>query len=733
MARVLTEDRVRLGELVEHAQRDVGEVPDRCRANGERHGSPHSVERLERHECRPDQPGFVAELGLDDLQSVVGRLDRLGPRRGPGRLEHEITGSRTEAAADDHHVGVEDVDERSDRGPEQPSDLAQRLYRPGVAGACTLDENRGFRARPVELGGGSIGREARRVRLEMPSAVAVSLAGLPTCNDDHVPELGPTAVETIVDHEAASDACAEGEHDQVGGRPSCAEPPFGECRGVAVVLDAGGQAVALAGAIGKVDLVEREVHRAQGDTGAPIDVERDAVPDRGRTFGEKVLDDAVDPAQHLLLRSVGCCDLDRPADRPVPRDEAGENLRPAEVDPDNAFFTHVAATISARMPEQAKPYRVYKGGRAKGKVPLRRPPANRGAETDVGTGPRKPRRRRLGRRIALVVGVVLLLGIVWVVASYLSLSGGISDANARVPAPVTDELTNQDGLLTSTPTTILVLGTDGGTQAGRSDANRSDSIMLVRTDPRKHRLAFLSIPRDLRVEIPGHGAGKINAASQIGGPTLALRTVKNLTGLDVNHVAFVDFDRFRDLIDSVGGIDVDVPRPILANRFDCPYATDARCREWDGWRFERGRQHMSGQRALVYSRIRENRLDASETDLDRARRQQQVIQATADKVTSVGTALKMPFRGGAIVKPLATDLSAGQVLQLGWAYFRADTKRALHCRLGGEPGSADGESVIFGSEDNVATVAMFTGRSAPLAPPNGLPYAPGCVIGDRRL
>ena len=119
--------------------------------------------------------------------------------------------------------------------------------------------------------------------------------------------------------------------------------------------------------------------------------------------------------------------------------------------------------------------------------------------------------------------------------------------------------------------------------------------MLIRTDPRKHRLAFLSIPRDLRVEIPGYGASKINAAFQFGGPTLALRTVKNLTGLDVNHVAFVDFDRFRELIDSVGGIEVNVPRPILSNRFDCPYATSARCQAWEGWRFEKGTQKMDGR------------------------------------------------------------------------------------------------------------------------------------------
>ncbi len=328
--------------------------------------------------------------------------------------------------------------------------------------------------------------------------------------------------------------------------------------------------------------------------------------------------------------------------------------------------------------------------------------------------------------------VLALLGVVWLVASYLSFSRGISDANARVPKPVLAELKDRKGMLTSTPTTILVLGTDGGTQPGRAGSNRSDSIMLIRTDPGKHRLAFLSIPRDLRVEIPGYGAAKINAANQMGGPTLALRTVKNLTGIEINHVAFVDFDRFRELIDAVGGIDVNVPRPIRSSAFDCPYSA-TRCTTWDGWKFAKGPQHMDGRRALVYSRIRKNRLNPSETDFDRARRQQQVIQATADKVTSFGTALKMPWRGGTIVKTLATDLTAGEVMQLGWVYFRADTGRALHCRLGGEPGSADGESVIFGSEDNVATISMFTGRSAPLAPLKGVPYAPGCVVGERKL
>ena len=327
--------------------------------------------------------------------------------------------------------------------------------------------------------------------------------------------------------------------------------------------------------------------------------------------------------------------------------------------------------------------------------------------------------------------LLVVLLVAWAVGSYLSVASGVSAANDRVPAGVERQLTKRDGLLVSTPTTILVLGTDGGDRAGRESANRSDSIMLLRTDPGKRRLAYLSIPRDLQVEIPEYGLAKINAANQFGGPALALRAVKDLTGLDVNHVVFVDFDRFKELIDAVGGIDVVVPRKIRSDHFDCPYKTAKRCAEWPGWRFAKGRQHMDGRRALVYSRIRHNLLDPTENDFTRARRQQDVVEATLDRVTSLGTAVKLPFVGDQLAAPLATDLGAWQLMQLGWVYFRADKGKALHCRLGGDPATVGGESVILGSEDNVSTIAMFTGRSAPLAPARGLPYAPGCYVGDR--
>ena len=383
------------------------------------------------------------------------------------------------------------------------------------------------------------------------------------------------------------------------------------------------------------------------------------------------------------------------------------------------------------MAEGDKPYRVYKGGRTKGKVPLATRPT-RGQAGDGAAPERRKRRRppRWGRRVGLTILLLAVLTVVWLVASYLAFRSGVAEANDRLPQGVEAGLAPQDGLVISKPTLIVLLGTDGDRSEARADSRRSDSILLVRTDPAHHRIAYLSIPRDLRVEIPGFGSYKINAAFQLGGPALALRTIRSLTGLRPNHVALVDFDDFRTVIDALGGVTIDVPKPILSNRFACPYSTEARCQQWEGWRFEAGEQTMDGRRALIYSRVRENRLDPAENDLTRGERQQEVVEAMADELVGLGTFVKLPFIGADLVKPLTTDLSAGELLQLGWVKFRANSSRALHCRLGGDLSSDGGASVILGGEENFATIRMFQGLSAPQPPPPGQPLAAGCVVGS---
>src|SRR4051812_15728734 len=393
-----------------------------------------------------------------------------------------------------------------------------------------------------------------------------------------------------------------------------------------------------------------------------------------------------------------------------------------------------------------KPYRVYKGGRTKGKVPLpaREAESRRARERTTyrsgGSGGngrqvvRRPRRGWTWKRWTWVTLVALAVFLVlWSVVGYLSVRSGVAAANKRLQPGAASALRKQNALLISSGTNILLLGTDHSSngQPGRSSDQHSDSMMLLHTDPGRHRLVYVSIPRDLRASIPGYGDQKINAAMQIGGPKLAVETADALFGpeLPVNHVVVVDFGAFVQLIDAVGGIDVNVPQNILSNRFDCPYSTSTRCQQWQGWRFQKGVQHMDGHRALIYSRIRENRLNPADTDISRGLRQQQVMQATLAKLASAGTFFRLPFSGGDLMKPLATDLSTWQFMQLGWVKFRAGS--TLHCRLGGKD---YGDGFITGDQENIAVIQMVLGNSAPQPPPPGSGlYGPGCISGSQSL
>jgi LCP family protein required for cell wall assembly len=392
-----------------------------------------------------------------------------------------------------------------------------------------------------------------------------------------------------------------------------------------------------------------------------------------------------------------------------------------------------------------KPYRVYRGGRTKGKVPLQRREreARRAVRSD-GPGPgkiveRPPRRRRLWlgwtwRRWTLVTVLLLIVFFaLWGLAGYLSVSSGVSDANARLPANVRPALTPDNGLLLSNSTTILLLGSDHATgkgSSGRGTDQHSDSITLLHTDPGHHRLYYLSVPRDLRVDIPGYGFQKINAAMQFGGPKLAVRTLDVLLGrsLPVNHIVIVDFNQFEKLIDAIGGITVNVPKNILSDRFDCPYPTRERCLQWKGWRFHKGPTHMNGREALIFSRVRINQLDRSYTDFDRQHDQQLVEQATLSKLSSPSRFFSLPFNGSSLLKPIATDLSTWQLMQLAWNKFRAG--KAIHCRLGGTQETIGGGDYIIGSSENIRVIDEVLGQSAPQPPPKGQPYAPGCIVGS---
>jgi LCP family protein required for cell wall assembly len=388
------------------------------------------------------------------------------------------------------------------------------------------------------------------------------------------------------------------------------------------------------------------------------------------------------------------------------------------------------------VPGKEKPYRVYRGGRSRGPVkPLRpkdepaRKPA-RGSDDGDYAGTHEPprrKRRRWGRWVLGLVLLLVLLVFVWALLGYLAFRSGVKEANDRLPPAAAKALAPGEGALWTNPTNILVLGADVG-RGGRTGTGRADSILVIHTDPDEHRVAQLSIPRDLRVQIPGHGEDKVNAAYSYGGPALAIKTVQSVTGLEINHVILVDLGTFDDVVDAIGGVTVNVKEPILS-KFECPKSSPAKCQRWPGWRFRKGEQELSGRRALIYSRVRANELNPGDSDLTRSDRQQQVTQAIADKVVSFHGFTRMPFVGDDLVKPLATDLSANEIIQLGWVKFRAPSSQTLSCHLGGSLAEIGGASVILGSEDNAEVIQMVLGESAPQPSPPGQPFEPGCRVG----
>src|SRR4051794_5353090 len=167
------------------------------------------------------------------------------------------------------------------------------------------------------------------------------------------------------------------------------------------------------------------------------------------------------------------------------------------------------------------------------------------------------------------------------------------------------------------PQTLMLIGSDK--RAGDpGDKGRSDTIMLVRLDPSKQATTIMSLPRDLKVNIPGHGVAKINEAFTYGGPKLTVKTVKQVTGLRINHVINVDFQSFRYAVDRLGCVYIDVDRRYY--NADPSYAPI---------NIQAGYRRLCGLDALLYVRFRHE-----DTDIVRGARQQDFLREVKDQVSS---------------------------------------------------------------------------------------------------
>jgi LCP family protein required for cell wall assembly len=243
-------------------------------------------------------------------------------------------------------------------------------------------------------------------------------------------------------------------------------------------------------------------------------------------------------------------------------------------------------------------------------------------DEDKRSAPAPRRTSRVGRRIVVFLASLLALAVVaaggFVVFLNEKVSGNITQEELLpTPAAATPSATLPGGEVVKVPQkgvgqNYLIIGSDARPGEG---ASRSDVIVLAHVPQDKSAVQLVHFPRDLYVSIPGRGKDKINAAYAYGGAPLLVRTLQDLLGVKVDHVAKTDFEGFRSMTDAVGGVRVYAEEPSSTG----------------GITIREGFNDLNGEQALAFVR---ERYQLSEGDISRGRRQQAFIKALMMKALS---------------------------------------------------------------------------------------------------
>ena len=279
--------------------------------------------------------------------------------------------------------------------------------------------------------------------------------------------------------------------------------------------------------------------------------------------------------------------------------------------------------------------------------------------------------------------------------------------------------------------TILLIGSDhrweGGTGA------RSDTIMLARIEPKRHRIGLLSIPRDLYVAIPGHGHDRINTAFQDGGERLLTRVVRDTLGVEIDHFVEVDFHGFQDVVNDLGGIWF----PVDQRYFNENVGTAAT--NYANIDLEPGYQKLDGPEALAFARYRHD-----DSDFVRAARQQLLLRVVAsDSLGDKWNLLRTRKLAFAMAKATTSDISSlGEVLSLARAIHDTPSKNVVRTTVQASDLVLYGADYVTSTPDQlratVRTGSAYRNRRAPRwqrrtasSPPHCRLLAPTAVKASR--
>lgn len=292
--------------------------------------------------------------------------------------------------------------------------------------------------------------------------------------------------------------------------------------------------------------------------------------------------------------------------------------------------------------------------------------------------------------LLLVVVSALTFGMAFgYLQNTLARTGGGTKAEKATVKAVQKQLTVQQSK--HAPVNILLLGSDRREHLA-GDTGRSDTIMLLRIDPSTKSISMLSIPRDLRVEIPGYGTDRINAAYSDGGPALSVATFKLLTGLPVNHFIDVNFTGFTDMVNYLGGVYLDVDRQYYNNTAVTGYSSID---------LNAGYQRLNGRDALSFVRFRHDQLG----DWGRMQRQQLFLRELRRQALRWQNVFKLPKLIDTMTSNTVSDVSSiKKLLGLVELALGANTQHIYQTHLVGTPIVINGADELEASPADVAAV-----------------------------
>jgi polyisoprenyl-teichoic acid--peptidoglycan teichoic acid transferase len=272
-----------------------------------------------------------------------------------------------------------------------------------------------------------------------------------------------------------------------------------------------------------------------------------------------------------------------------------------------------------------------------------------------GDGTEPPKRKRYWWRFSLASLIIVTVVAATTSAAILLYLNSIAEAfnnghNEEVHKELEHILHHAPG---GAPETLLVLGTDDRPEFGEK-YGRSDTTILLRLDAGKNLISVMSIPRDLKTDIPGLGTQKFNAAYSAGGPRLTVEVVEEMTGLEINHVINIGFLGFVQAVDSIGCVYTDVDRRYYHSNAEVAEGSGEEYSEID---IKPGYQKLCGKKALEYVRYRH-----TDTDIVRSARQQGFLSQVRHQISPSDLILDKDELIDHIAKYTSSDIEGGTEL-----------------------------------------------------------------------